>query len=115
MLSLIGCTEKIFYKKIETKNYFVEGYSYINGTDKIFPNELILINKNTKDTIYKCIDCYSDFNIILEDTLLIYGGERSDTLISNNMVIRKVLVKSNKYNAPFRQKKEGSLFNFLLF
>ena len=44
ILLFIGCEKKkLTYKTIETKNYFLTGYSYTNGTDKVFPNELVLI------------------------------------------------------------------------
>jgi lipoprotein len=101
ILLFIGCEKKkLTYKTIETKNYFLTGYSYTNGTDKIFPNELVLIDKNTKDTIYKCENCYRDFHIILEDTILIYGGKKLDSMITNKLIIKRIPVPANyKYNS----------------
>ncbi len=103
ILLLIGCEKrKLTYKTIETENYFLEGYTYINGTDKIFPNELVLIDKNTKDTVYKCENCYKDFHIILEDTLLIYGGNKLDSAIHNKLIIKRIPVPNDyKYNKPW--------------
>ena len=103
ILLFIGCEKgKLTYKTIETENYFLEGYTYINGTDKIFPNELVLIDKNTKDTVYKCENCYKDFHIILEDTLLIYGGNKLDSIIHNKLIIKRIPVPNDyKYNKPW--------------
>ena len=65
---LVGCkNDKLIYKKIETKNFYLEGYTYSNYSDKIFPIQLVLIDKNTKDTAYQCENCFKDFNFILED------------------------------------------------
>lgn len=106
LLSLVGCKdEKKTYKKIETKNYFLEGYTYSNYSDKIFPNELVLIDKNSNDTIYRCKNCYNDFHLILEDTLLIYGGNKLDSTLSNKMILKKIPVSQEyKYNLPFSTK-----------
>jgi hypothetical protein len=100
---LISCgNKKLTYKKIETKNYILEGYTYANFSDKIFPNNLVLINKNTNDTIYKCQNCYSDFHLILEDTLLIYGGLKLDSIIDNKIILKRIPVSQDyKYNIPW--------------
>lgn len=91
-LLLLGCQEKkLTYKKIETKNYILEGYTYANFSDKIFPNELVLIKKNSNDTVYRCQNCYRDFHLILEDTLLIYGGKPLDSIIGDGIVLKKIL------------------------
>jgi len=104
VLFLTSCKEeKLTYKKIETQNYYLEGYSYVNNTNKIFPNELVLIDKNTNDTIYQCENCYNDFHLILEDTLLIYGGKKLDSIINKRIVLKKILVPQQyKYNLPFK-------------
>jgi len=109
VLFLLGCEKeqllsasKLTYKKIETKDYFLEGYTYINNTNKIFPNELVLIDKNKNDTIYHCKNCYSDFHMILEDTLLIYGGNKLDSIIDKKIILKKRPVPQEyKYNLPF--------------
>ena len=50
---LVYCkTDKKIYKKIETKNFYLEGYTYSNYSDKIFPNQLVLIDKNTNVKFY---------------------------------------------------------------
>jgi len=57
-LLIFSCKDKKnIYKRIETKSYFLEAYTYSNYSDKIFPNELVLINKTSKDTIYHCLNC----------------------------------------------------------
>jgi len=95
--------EKKTYKKIETKNLFLEGYTYFNYTNKIFPNELVLIDKNSNDTIYHCENCYKDFHMILEDTLLIYGGLKLDSVIDKRIILKKIPVPQGyKYNLPFK-------------
>lgn len=95
--------KKLTYKKIETKNYKIEGYTYTNYTDHIFPNDLVVIDKGLNDTIYHCQNCYRDFNMILEDTLLIYGGsENSEMTIADKIILKKVKVSQDfKYNIPF--------------
>jgi hypothetical protein len=106
LLFLINCkNEKKVYKKIETKNYLLEGYTYSNYSDKIFPNKLVLIEKISNDTIYHCTNCYNDFHMILEDTLLIYGGKKTDSTIANGIILKKVPVpQTYKYNIPFSTK-----------
>lgn len=103
---LIACKdEKLIYKKIETKNYLIEGYTYSNYSDKIFPNELVLIDKISKDTIFHCESCYTDFHIILEDTLLIYGGNKLDSTIAHGIILKRIPVSQEyKYNIPFKEK-----------
>ncbi|MPS66744.1 MAG: hypothetical protein DI622_14610 [Chryseobacterium sp.] len=103
LLLLISCkNDKIIYKKIETKNYFLEGYSYSNFTNKIFPNELVLIDKNNKDTLYHCKSCYNDFHMILEDTLLIYGGVKLDSIINKKIILKRIAVPQDyRYNKPY--------------
>lgn len=97
--------KKLIFKKIETKDYFLEGYTYANGTDAIFPNELVLIDKKSKDTIYRCENCYTDFHLILQDTLLIYGGYKLDSTIAHGIILRKIPVPQiYKYNLPFKSK-----------
>jgi len=105
-LLIFSCKdEKKIYKRIETKSYFLEGYTYSNYSDKIFPNELVLIDKTSKDTIYHCSNCYKDFHLILEDTLLIYGGNKLDSTIANGIILKKVAVPQGyKYNIPFSTK-----------
>ena len=104
LLFLLSCQEeKKIYKKIETKNYFLEGFTYFNNTNKIFPNELVLIDKNTNDTIYYCENCYNDFNLILEDTLIIYGGNKLDSIIDKKLILKRIPVPQEyKYNLPFK-------------
>lgn len=106
LLFLISCNkEKVFYKKIETKDYLVEGYSYENHTDKMFPKELIIIDKVSKDTIYHCSNCYNDFHMILQDTLLIYGGNRLDSTIAHGIFLKRIPVpQMYRYNLPFSDK-----------
>ncbi|KXH84190.1 hypothetical protein AU378_00025 [Chryseobacterium kwangjuense] len=106
LLLVLSCKdEKKIYKRIETKNYFLEGYTYSNYSDKVFPNELVLIDKTSKDTIYHCTDCYNDFHLILEDTLLIYGGNKLDSTITHGIILKKVPVPQEyKYNIPFKTK-----------
>jgi Sec7-like guanine-nucleotide exchange factor len=95
--------EKKTFKRIETKNYFLEGYTYFNYTNKIFPNELVLIDNNNNDTIYHCLNCYNDFHMILEDTLLIYGGNKLDSVIDKRIILKKIPVPQEyKYNLPFK-------------
>ena len=104
----MGCKdEKMMYKKIETKNFFLEGYTYSNYSDKIFPMHLALIDKNSKDTIYQCQNCFNDFHMILEDTLMIYGGrERKDSVIAYGIILKRIPVpQSYKYNIPFTESK----------
>lgn len=98
--------EKLTYKKIETKDYYLEGYTYINNTNKIFPNELILIDKISKDTIYNCQDCFNDFHMILEDTLLIYGGgKRKDSVLAPGIILKRIPVSQEyRYNLPFKEE-----------
>ncbi|WP_106915753.1 hypothetical protein [Chryseobacterium aurantiacum] len=99
----LGTVSKLTYKRIETKDYFLEGYIYINNTNKIFPNELVLIDKNKNDTIYHCKSCYRDFHMILEDTLLIYGGNKLDSIIDNKIILKKIPVPQEyRYNLPFK-------------
>lgn len=106
LLLIFSCKdEKKIYKRIETKSYLLEGYTHSNYSDKIFPNELILIDKASKDTIYHCTDCYNDFHLILEDTLLIYGGNKLDSTIANGIILKKIPVPQGyKYNIPFDAK-----------
>jgi len=103
---LMNCKdEKKIYKRIETKSYILEGYTYSNYSDKVFPNELVLIDKTSKDTIYHCTDCYNDFHLILEDTLLIYGGNKLDSTIAHGIILKKIPVPQGyKYNIPFSIK-----------
>ena len=97
--------QKLIYKTIETKDYILEGYTYVNGTDAIFPNELVLIYKIQKDTIFRCENCYNDFQMIKEDTLLIYGGKKLDSTIKYGIKLRSIPVnKDYKYNIPFKRK-----------
>ena len=97
--------EKLTFKTIETKDYILEGYTYVNGTNAIFPNELVLIDKIQKDTIYRCENCYSDFHMILQDTLLIYGGHRLDSTIAHGIKLKKIPVpQTYKHNLPFERK-----------
>ncbi|MBE4948321.1 hypothetical protein [Chryseobacterium culicis] len=105
-LLIFSCKdEKKIYKKIETKSYFVEGYTYSNYSDKVFPNELVLIDKISKDTIYHCENCYKDFHLILEDTLLIYGGKKLDSVIAHGIILKKIPVPQGyKNNLPFSIK-----------
>jgi hypothetical protein len=100
---LVSCKkEKLTYKKIETRDYYLEGYTYINNTNKIFPNELVLVGKKSKDTLYHCYNCYNDFHLILQDTLLIYGGAKLDSVINKTIILRRVPTTQNyKYNLPF--------------
>ncbi|MEN4760625.1 hypothetical protein ABEG63_09855 [Chryseobacterium sp. C39-AII1] len=107
-LVLLSCNEhKLFYKKIETGSYKIEGYTYDNYTDRIFPSELIIIHKLSKDTIFKCENCYRDFHMILEDTLLIYGGKRLDSTIAHGIILKKIPVPQNyKYNPRFSDSDE---------
>jgi len=99
-----NCKEKVIYKKIETQNYILEGYSYFNNTNKIFPNELVLIDKAQEDTIYKCVNCYKDFHLILEDTLLIFGGKKMDSTIVNGIILKSIPVTQDyKYNLPYKE------------
>lgn len=106
-LFLMNCKdEKKIYKKIETKNYLLEGYTYSNYSDKIFPNKLVLIDKISNDTIYHCTNCYNDFHMILEDTLLIYGGKKTDSVIAHGIILRKIPVpQAYKHNIPFSDSK----------
>ena len=90
--------DKKIYKKIETKNFYLEGYTYSNYSDKIFPNQLVLIDKNTKDTVYQCKSCFNDFNFILEDTLFIYGGKTSDSIIDGKIILKRVSVPQSFKN-----------------
>ncbi|MFC3756909.1 hypothetical protein ACFONJ_13095 [Chryseobacterium tructae] len=105
-LSLVSCKkEKLMYKKIETADYLVEGYTYDNYTDKIFPNELIIVDKVSKDTIFHCSTCYSDFHMILQDTLLIYGGSRLDSTIAHGIFLKRIPVpQMYKNNLPYKSK-----------
>ncbi|MGE8514689.1 MAG: hypothetical protein ACN6N7_18440 [Chryseobacterium culicis] len=104
---LTSCNkEKLTYKKIETKDYLIEGYTYDNHTDKIFPNELIIVDKISKDTIFKCQNCYNDFHMILQDTLLIYGGNKLDSTIAHGIFLKRIPVpQMYKYNFPFKNNE----------
>lgn len=106
ILLLTNCKDdKIIYKKIETKNYLLEGYSHSNFSNKVFNKKLVLIDKIQKDTIYQCENCYNDFHMILEDTLLIYGGRETDSVIAHGIILKKIPVPQEyKYNLPFTEK-----------
>ena len=104
---LVGCkNDKLIYKKIETKNFYLEGYTYSNYSDKIFPIQLVLIDKNTKDTAYQSENCFKDFNFILEDTLFIYGGITSDSIIDEKIILKRISVpQSFKNNIPWKDTR----------
>ncbi len=106
LLFTFSCKEeKLTYKKIETKDYYIEGYTYINNTNKIFPTELVLIDKTSKDTLYNCQDCFNDFHMVLEDTLLIYGGrKKKDSVIASGIILKRIQVSQDyRYNLPFKK------------
>ncbi|MBB4806997.1 hypothetical protein HNP38_002293 [Chryseobacterium defluvii] len=104
---LISCkNEKLTYKKIETKDYLIEGYTYINNTNKVFPNELIIVDKTSKDTIFHCMRCYTDFHMILQDTLLIYGGNKLDSTLAHGIILkRRPVPQGYKYNLPYKSSE----------
>jgi len=88
---LYSCKEeKLYYKKIETRDYKVETYTYGNYTDKIFPDYLIVIDKKVGDTVYNCQNCYTDVSVIL-DTVVVYCYCKKDSILyrSRDLVIKQ--------------------------
>ncbi len=64
------------------------------------------IDKNTKDTAYQCENCFKDFNFILEDTLFIYGGITSDSIIDEKIILKRISVpQSFKNNIPWKDTR----------